>query len=162
MASRSHRCVLAIATAVALAAGMNSARSDTGITDDNYIGWNTTWSDPTAWSKGMPPTFMDNVLILPTVYGGTNTLTLDTSAQVNNVILGANGGGTATLALQGGPFSASSISILNSGRITGMGIVQGAINNAGVITTSDGFNFFFSGTSANAGTMIANLIDFDW
>ncbi|MGN6367590.1 MAG: beta strand repeat-containing protein [Phycisphaerae bacterium] len=155
MASRSHRCILAMATAVVLAAGMNSARSDTGITDDNYIGWNTTWSDPTAWSKGMPPTFMDNVLILPTVYGGTNTLTLDTSAQVNNVILGANGGGTATLALQGGPLSANSISILSSGRITGMGILQGAINNAGVITTSDGINFFFSGTSANAGTMIA-------
>ena len=143
------RHVAAAITAAVLTANAASSRAD-----DTYIGLNTNWSNPNAWSNNVPPTSSDNVFILPTVFGGTNTLTLDTFAPVNNLVLGANGGGTATLALQSSSIIASSITIQNSGRVTGTGSLQGALNNAGVITSNSTMTLQLTGASANSGTIL--------
>ena len=91
---------------------------------------------------------------MPTVFAGTNTLTLDTTAVVGNVILGANGGGTTTLALQFNGVLATSISIMSSGQVIGNGRLQGALNNAGNITSNSSLVLTMMGSSANSGIVM--------
>ncbi len=140
--------------AVAITAAVLTATAANSRADDTYIGFNTNWSNPAAWSNGAPPQTGENVLILPAVFSGTNTLTLDTTAVVNNVILGANGGGTTTLALQFNSVLANSISIMSSGQVTGNGRLQGVLDNAGNITSNSSLVLTVMGPSANSGTVM--------
>ena len=90
-----RKTTIALAIASALTLTHQALRAD-----DTYIGLNTTWSNPTAWSNTNPPIPTDNVLVLPTVPSGTNTLSLDSDVTVGNLFLGASGNGTAILSLQ--------------------------------------------------------------
>ena len=89
--------------------------------DDTYIGLNTTWSNPAAWSNNAPPTSTDNVFITPALNSGdTNTLTLDTSPTIANLTLGTPTG-TTTLTLANNSLTASTTILTAAAQLTGGG-----------------------------------------
>src|SRR5579875_395969 len=100
-----QRCAPVLAAVVCCAASVHL------LADDAYVGINGIWSDPTVWSTSLVPAAGENVLVTPAVgSGASNTLTLDVSASVGNLTLGATGNGTAILNLGGHTLTAAATS----------------------------------------------------
>ena len=128
--------------------------------DDAYIGHLTTWSNPAAWSNNAPPTSTDNVFITPSLDPSEiDDLTLDTTATIANLTLGAAPDGIAVLNLNANSLTATSTTITPNGQIVGTGALSSPINNAGSISASGNLLTLAlnqqSTPSTNTGTLAA-------
>ncbi|MGN6370218.1 MAG: hypothetical protein ACTHN5_18330 [Phycisphaerae bacterium] len=124
----------------ALAIAILIAAATPAFADNTYIGSNTTWSNPAAWSSNAPPLATDNVLVLTNSPGSINTLTLDTSPNVLSLFLGDTSTGTALLNLNARTLHMRDATILSRGIVQGPGnfTLASTLLNSGTLSATDG------------------------
>jgi hypothetical protein len=115
------------------------------LTIDYWLGGSGNWSDPAYWSGGVPGTDSDVVIDS----GGTDDVSLYTSASIASLILGGTTGSSA-LEVDGGSLTiAGALTVNPTGTLDGVVTVGGNAFNSGTIvgTLTVGGNAFNSGTT---------------
>jgi hypothetical protein len=109
------------------------------------------WNTSTAWTLGIAPAAVHDVRIDPAT--GLTVTGPATASTVRSLAVGG-GAGVATLSLSAGALAATAgTTILNSGVLTGDGVISGGVLNEGTVRAQ---NVTIQGGLTNAGVVSGN------